>query len=134
MHRWKTKLTEYGIGTTADNGRVIGALLGAPQVNNDLWAKKLELSRSRQSSVAVHEEVAAALVDCAERYATVIQRVRTMARVTTHLASFQSLVFVSFCYVLLQYGVPEEIVNSMMRTNISNSLDKSLSRLRSGAV
>lgn len=68
------------------------------------------------------------------RYAERVKSCGAAAKAYTHIASFQELVFVSLCHILVEYGIDTDVVDDIMRICISDSSSKNLKRLRAGAL
>ncbi|KAL9123959.1 MAG: hypothetical protein Q9217_006663 [Psora testacea] len=68
------------------------------------------------------------------KYAEKVKSCGAAAEVYTHIVSFQELVFVSLCVILVEYGIDTDVVDDIMRICISDSSSKNLRRLRAGAL
>jgi len=110
--------------SSADNDRAITIILGTLR----------ESGSSDVSNPVVKPMPLTGLLDCATRYAKQNRASHTEMNFSRKLLSFQDLVFVSLCVVLIHCGVDQGKVDDVMRICISASSAKHLCRLRSGAV
>lgn len=75
-----------------------------------------------------------ALVQRVCGYGSLTKERKLQGNLLLHIAKYQQLIFVSICVIMLETGIPINVVDWMMRRYVSDSKQDSLRRLRSGSL
>ena len=128
--KWVDKWKKCGVSSACHNQNVICTMLGTPPTPDS----RTDVTSSASSILDSHGRNAQeTLITSVSKYAEVVRSSDAAARLFTHIAAFQELVFVSSCVILLDRGIDMRVVDDIMRICISNSTSKTLKRLRAGA-
>ena len=83
---------------------------------------------------SLYTDIQAILLNIGKQFAETMRNGAATAALASKIAAYQELVFTSLCVVMLHYGIPQDVVNSLMHFKVSNSPRKNLKRLRQGAM
>ncbi|KAJ5302297.1 hypothetical protein N7508_007160 [Penicillium antarcticum] len=126
---WSEARKRAGIDTPIRNQLAVRLMLGHTNHATFRWVQQTaSISRTLPSEDQD-------LVRRGYQYAQFINRCAGDLSFKTSVVSFQQLIFVSYCTVLIQFGVTKDTVNDMMRRYIDrNNDDSTLEGYRRGVV
>ncbi|OQE16706.1 hypothetical protein PENSTE_c023G07187 [Penicillium steckii] len=126
---WEDGRKKAGISDPVDNQRALRLMLGYAD------APVLEPVKDDSSHPYMLDEEDPDLVLRGYDYAGFVLRCAKGLSFTESVVSFQSLIFVSYCVVMIRCGISKETTNHMMRRYIvCDNDDKTLEGYRSGIV
>lgn len=124
--RWAEKKKKLRLCDPETNKKVIKLLCGRPSCpavceESDLYPEKYPPGKKE-------------LILRGCDYGKLAKQTRLQGNLVINLAKYQQLIFVSLCVVMLETGVPRDVVDWMMRLFISDKAPSTLRRLRAGCT
>lgn len=126
--KWNDAREKAGFATIEKNRLAIQLLLGRPSRS----ISEIEHYDGKDAPLLPGDDIDLFLKGC--QYGMFVSRCEVDGQFAIRIASYQQLVFVSYCTVLISAGNSHESINWMMRQFISNSDDRNLEKYRSGCV
>ncbi|KAL9124715.1 MAG: hypothetical protein Q9217_005981 [Psora testacea] len=124
---WVEKWKKHGLSSEHDIRSAVGDVLGTPQMSDP----RSDAMNSASTVLDSHgRNIRKNLLAHVSNHAETVKHSVAAARMATHIAAFQELVFVSLCVILQQQGTDTSVVDDIMRVCITDSSPKHLGRLR----
>lgn len=124
---WAKKWRECKLESPQSFDSAIKCLMGEPLD----WSIAKAASHTADDTSSL-DPTGKALFERTTWYAGRAAQALNFSSLSKRLASYQQVVLVSTCCVLVKHGIPKENIYSILRASVSISSDKNLDRLLSG--